>query len=438
MIVAVGLTTAAVAVVAHALVPGLPWAAAIALGAIVAPPDAVAATAVLRPLRPPQRILGILEGESLLNDASALLIYRLAVGAVAAGGFSVQAVAPTFLLAVLGSLIAGPALGWLVQRLLERVQHIPTAIILTFVSTFSVWLVAEHVGLSGVLTTVCFAMTLARTAPARTPARIRIPTNAVWATVVFALNIFAFIFIGLQIRPIIVELAPPAREQYLLVAGAVLATVIVVRIVWHMSFNAVIRWRDRRHGFHPPRPMLQPTVGSGHGDLLGGHARHRHAGGSAGAARGLSGARPDRADGVLWWCLGTLLIQGLTLKALLRALNLHDGDPVARRRACRAPAHAGGRLRAAARRRLARRGAGAQGTQDSPGPAASPRRPAREPSAPSTTPPTAPRCKPRVEVLLAMRDSGDIGDDAFHTLENDLDWMEVSDPLRAANADATE
>src|SRR5262245_26646680 len=252
VVFAVALTTAAVAMVAHALVPGLPWAAAIALGAIVAPPDAVAATAVLRPLRPPQRILGILEGESLLNDASALLIYRLAVGAVVAGSFSVQAVAPTFLLAVLGSLVAGPALGWLVQRLLERVQHIPTAIILTFVSAISVWLLAEHAGLSGVLTTVCFAMTLGRTAPARTPARIRIPTNAVWATVVFALNIFAFIFIGLQIRPIIVELAPPAREHYLLVAGAVLATVIGVRIVWHMSFNAVIRWRDRRYGFNPP------------------------------------------------------------------------------------------------------------------------------------------------------------------------------------------
>ena len=113
--------------------------------------------------------------------------------------------APTFLLAVLGSLIAGPALGWLMQRLIERVQHIPTAIILQFVSTFSVWLLAEHIGLSGVLTTVCFAMTLARTAPARTPARIRIPTNAVWATVMFALNIFAFIFIGLQIRPILVD-----------------------------------------------------------------------------------------------------------------------------------------------------------------------------------------------------------------------------------------
>src|SRR3954470_21756898 len=85
---AVCLTTAAVAVVVHTLIPSIPWAAAIVLGAVVAPPDAVAATAVLRPLRPPQRLLTILEGESLLNDASALLIYRLAIGAVAAGGFS--------------------------------------------------------------------------------------------------------------------------------------------------------------------------------------------------------------------------------------------------------------------------------------------------------------------------------------------------------------
>src|SRR4051794_23666797 len=111
VVFAVGLTTAAVAVVAHSFVPAMPWAAAIALGAIVAPPDAVAATAVLRPLRPPHRILTILEGESLLNDASALLIYRVAVGAVAASGFSLGGLAPTFLFAVVGSLVAGIALG---------------------------------------------------------------------------------------------------------------------------------------------------------------------------------------------------------------------------------------------------------------------------------------------------------------------------------------
>src|SRR5438132_6378860 len=162
----VGLTTIAVAAVARTLMPAMPWAAAIALGAVVAPPDAAAATAVLRQLRPPQRLLTVLEGESLLNDASALLIYRLAVGAVAANGFSIAAVAPTFLLAVAGSLVAGPALGWLTLRVMERIQHVPTAIILQFVIAFSVWMLAEHVGLSGVLTTVCFAMTVARTSPA--------------------------------------------------------------------------------------------------------------------------------------------------------------------------------------------------------------------------------------------------------------------------------
>src|SRR5712671_183740 len=140
VVFAVGFTTAAVAFVAHALIPAIPWAAAIALGAVVAPPDAVAATAVLRQLRPPHRLLTILEGESLLNDASALLIYRLAVGTAAAGSFSIGSVAPTFLIAVVGSLVVGPALGWAVLRVLSRVQHVPTAIILQFVTTFAVWL----------------------------------------------------------------------------------------------------------------------------------------------------------------------------------------------------------------------------------------------------------------------------------------------------------
>ena len=130
VVFAVGLTTAAVALVVHLLVPAMPWAAAIAAGAIVAPPDAVAATAVLRPMRPPHRILTVLEGESLLNDASALIIYRLAVTAVAANGFSIGAVAPTFLFAVAGSVIVGPLLGSLLMRVMERVQHIPTATIL--------------------------------------------------------------------------------------------------------------------------------------------------------------------------------------------------------------------------------------------------------------------------------------------------------------------
>src|SRR6187200_1884180 len=164
VVCAVTLTTAAVAVVVRTLLPEVPWAPAIVLGAVVAPPDAAAATAVLRQLHPPHRILTILEGESLLNDASALLIYRLAVGAVAANGFSIGAVAPTFLFAVIGSIVIGPALGWITLRTMARIEHVPTSIILQFVTTLGVWIFAEHIGLSGVLTMVCYAITVARSA----------------------------------------------------------------------------------------------------------------------------------------------------------------------------------------------------------------------------------------------------------------------------------
>ena len=298
VVVAVGLTTAAVAVVARMLIPDLPWAAAIALGAVVAPPDAVAATAVLRPLRPPHRITTILEGESLLNDATALLIYRLAIGAVAANSFSVADVAPAFVIGVVGALIAGPALGWLSLKLLDRVQHVPTAIILQFVTTFGVWLLAEHLGLSAVLTTVCYAMMVAQTAPERIPARIRIPAYAVWETVVFALNILAFIFIGLQMRPILATLEQAERGRYFVVAGAVLVTVIVVRFAWHMTFNAVIRWRAPAGGVQSAAADAAADGGQRPADFVGRHARHCVSRRRIGVAAGVSVSRPDRADGV--------------------------------------------------------------------------------------------------------------------------------------------
>src|SRR5262245_10123843 len=207
-VVSVGLTTAAVAWVVHALVPTIPWAAAIAVGAIVSPPDATAATAVLRHVRPPHRILTILEGESLLNDASALLIYRLALGALAANAFSIGHVAPAFLMAVGGSLVAGPLAAALVLRLLPNVRDVPTSIILQFISTFGVWILAERIGLSGILTMVSYAVTVSRRAPELTPARIRIPSYAVWETVVFVLNVLAFAFIGLPIPAILGVLGP--------------------------------------------------------------------------------------------------------------------------------------------------------------------------------------------------------------------------------------
>src|SRR5881409_3900836 len=176
---------------------------------------------------------------------------------------------------------------------------------------------------------VSFAIAAARTAPARTPARIRIPTYAVWETVVFVLNILAFIFIGLQIRPILESLEATDRGRYAVVAGAVLLTVMVVRLAWHMSFNTVVRTRHRRRGFHPPRPMLRPTIGSG---LIISWAGMRGIL-SLAAAMALPPVFPYRDLIVLTAfsvVVGTLLIQGLTLKPLLRALDLYDDDPVGR------------------------------------------------------------------------------------------------------------
>jgi CPA1 family monovalent cation:H+ antiporter len=377
---------------------------------------------VLRQLRPPHRILTILEGESLLNDAAALIIFRLATEAVAGKSFSLAEVAPNFFIAIVGSLITGPVLGWLFLRISRRVQHTPTAIILQFVGAFGVWILADRLGLSGVLTMVCFAITVARTAPEQTPARIRIPSYAVWDTVVFAMNILAFIFIGLQLRPILESLEPSARGRYFGIAAAVLVTVIVVRITWHMSFNAVIRWRDRRFGFHPPRPMLRPTVGSG---LVISWAGMRGIL-SLAAAMALPPTFPFR--GLIVFTafsvvLGTLLIHGLTLKPLLRVLDLRDEDPV------------GQELNAARERALR---AGLATFEDDRSPLAEAVReefiihlaPGWEQASDGKHSVHAEIHRAALQAarqaILAMRADNEIGDDAFHLMEEELDWLEMA------------
>lgn len=421
---AVGLTTVAAAWVARLFVPEMPWAAAVALGAIVAPPDAAAATAVLRQVRPPHRILTILEGESLLNDASALLIYRLAVGAASAHMFSIAGVAPAFLLAVAGSLIAGPLLARLFLPVTERVADPPSAIMLQFIGTFGVWILAERLGLSGVLTVVCFAIAIARRAPEMTPARLRVPSYAVWETAVFVLNVLAFVLIGLQIRPILESLAPETRVHYLIVASTVLAAVIAVRFAWVLSARALGALRIRVQGYHPPRPMQPPTFG---GAVLIAWCGMRGVV-SLAAALALPAAFPFR-DLIVFIAfsvvLGTLVLQGLTLTPLLKWLDLRDDDPVGREVAvARAEA-----LQAAltsldhdtspSARRLRReyaallRGAVAG------------RREGREQG-------QAVRDLRRRALaaarhrLAVLRDTDVIGDDAFHRLEEELDWLEMS------------
>src|SRR4051812_40409204 len=423
VLIAVMLTTLAVACVARGLVSDMPWAAAIALGAIVAPPDASAAITILRQARLPHRLAKILEGEGLLNDATALLIYRVAVGAAASGGVTLGQVLGTFAISVPASLIAGYVLGRISRRILSLHRDAPMAIISQFCSTFAVWILADEIGLSAILTLVVYAVTVAWTAPIRTPARIRVPAYAVWETAVFVLNVLAFVLIGMQVGPIFERLDLWQRLHYGLFALAVLATVIIVRIVWAMAYNTVIRAHIARHGFHPPRPMLRPSVGSG---LVISWTGMRGIVTLA-AAFALPEGFPHR-DLILLtaFCvvLGTMVIQGLTLRPLIERLNFDEEDPVAREVAqARVAAY-----RAALttldgdssdeakllRKELSRLLVQAEGSQDGmsfEGPLDSLRLRGIAVARRTT---------------YELRISGEIGDDAYHVLEEEFDWAEMS------------
>jgi Na+/H+ antiporter len=423
--VAVGLTTAAVAVLVHWLLPDMPWSAAIALGAIVAPPDAAAATAVLRQVNLPYRILKILEGESLLNDASALLIYRVAVGAAAVQHFRWSEFAPSIVLALAGSLVAGYLFARISTKLTQRITDAPSAIIVQFAGTFTVWIVAEHIGLSGILTIVAYAITIARTAPARIPARLRVPSYAVWDTAVFVLNVLAFMLIGMQLRPIWERLDELVRLEYCAIAAGVLATVIFTRIAWVIIYGATLRLLIARGIFHPGRSTAAPTVESG---IVVSWCGMRGIVTLA-AAYALPEGFPYR-DLILLTAfavvLGSLVIQGLTLRPLILALRLKDENPVAaevaraRAVAYRAaldeidgdPSEEAEMLRLEYRALLLR----AEGNPD---------------GGVSTGELPADPLRRRAinaarRAILTLRQSETIGDDAFHQLEEEFDWAELS------------
>jgi NhaP-type Na+/H+ or K+/H+ antiporter len=251
---AVALTIVVVSIVARLLVPAMPWAAAIALGAIVAPPDAAAATTVLKALRPPNRLLVILEGESLFNDASALLIYRLAVGASVTGLLSGWSVVPTLLVVTVGSVVLALVLSRITIFATARITDVPTAVVVQFCGAFLVWILAEQLHLSGIITVVVFAMAASRRAPEIMPARIRIPAFAVWEVAVFVLNVLAFTLVGFQLRSIVARMAPGTGGEFARFAGVVAIAVILARITWVSGAAAFSRWRCRPRSDGKPGP----------------------------------------------------------------------------------------------------------------------------------------------------------------------------------------
>jgi monovalent cation/hydrogen antiporter len=334
---AVALTVVVVAVVARLLVPGMPWAVAVALGAIVAPPDAAAATAVLKQLRPPHRLLVILEGESLFNDASALLIYRLAVGVVLAGALSPAAVVPLLLVVTVGSVLLGWALSRVFVPLSARIQDVAIAVVVQFCATFAVWMIAERLRLSGILTVVVFAMASARRAAEVIPARVRIPSYAVWEFAVFVLNVLAFILVGFQLKAILGRIDRATLAEYAGVGAAVCLATILARIAWVSGAAAVDRWRCRpaREGAAGRRDAVGLTRG---GAAVVGWCGMRGivtlATALALPAGGPDGAAFPHRDLLLFTAfsvvLGTLVVQGMTLRPLLGLLRLEDDGAVER------------------------------------------------------------------------------------------------------------
>jgi CPA1 family monovalent cation:H+ antiporter len=422
VLVAVGLTTVAAAFTARLLFPDMPWGAAVALGALLAPPDAVAALAVLAQVNPPHRIRKILEGESLLNDASALLIYRLAVGAVAAGGFDVPQAVPTFAIVVIGSAAAGWLLVWPVGLLIRSIEDAPSSVIFQFATTFGIWLLAERLGLSGVVTIAVFAMTVARRSGWAMPAHLRIPSFAIWESATVVLNVLAFTLIGLQIRPILEPLSSEERGRYLVAAAIILGSVIAVRLLWVMTFNMLVQLKNRMLGFQVARSsMTAPTTKGG---LVIGWAGMRGIVTLA-AAMALPAGFPYRdfiqlAAFVV--VLGTLVIQGVTLRPLLNFLRLprdeiiHTELHLARKIALKASLEELQANETPAARRLSLEYEEAL-TQARGG---------RDPRD------RADNALRRQTVAVAraaiydLREAGTIGDDAYRRIEEELDWLELS------------
>jgi Na+/H+ antiporter len=324
---AVAVTTAAVALVARWLVPAMPWPVAVALGAAVAPPDAAAATAVLKEVRLPHRLVSILEDESLLNDASALLIYRLAVGAaVAHTGNDTIAVASTLAFVLFGSVAMGALFAFAYGSIVNRFSDVPSSIVMQFIGAFGAWILADRLGLSGVLVVVTFAVVLSRRSSIRLPAAVRVPSYAVWDLAVFVLNALAFILAGLQLGPIMDRLDRAHHVHYVAFATAILVTVLLARTGWVFTYNLALRLVHRVFGTSSSLPPPPPFKNS----LLVSWCGMRGIVTLA-AALALPDAFPYRDLIVLTAfavVLGTLVVQGLTLRTLVMMLGLDDDSPV--------------------------------------------------------------------------------------------------------------
>jgi Na+/H+ antiporter len=318
-------TTLTVAAVAHTFIDGLSWPVAFVLGAIVAPTDAVAATAIAARLGLPRRLVALIEGESLINDATALVAYRFAVAAVLTGSFSLWNATWHFVLSVLGGIGIGLAAGWVIRQIRRRLDHSPTEIAIALFSGYFAYLPAEAAGVSAVLAAVTVGIYVGWHTPELTTVQTRLQGDAVWEILVFMLNALLFALIGLQLRPILDGLSGHSTGQLIAYAVIVSATVILTRMVWVYPSAYLPRFLFRRVRERDPYPPWQAPTLIGWAGLRGAV--------SLAAALALplttdaGDPFPDRQLVIyLAFCviLATLVLQGLTLPLLIRLLGLED------------------------------------------------------------------------------------------------------------------
>jgi CPA1 family monovalent cation:H+ antiporter len=316
-------TTFAVAAVAHLLVPGLSWEEAIVLGAVLGPTDPVAATAIAGRVGAPQRIVTILEGESLINDSTALIAFKFAVAAATTGTFSLVNAGGDFVLGVSGGVLIGLAVGWAVAEIRRRIDDVPTEAVLSLVTAYFAYLPADALGASGVIAAVTAGVYLGWNAPHLTTAETRMQLYGVWEILVFVLNGMLFVLIGLQLPTIIDGLQGQTTGELALDVVAVALTVMLVRAVWVYPLSYLPRRLSRRVRREDPLPPWRDTTIIAFTGMRGAV--------SLAAALSIPTSVPGR-DLILFLVFTTIVwtvcLEGLSLPWIIRRLGVRDDGSV--------------------------------------------------------------------------------------------------------------
>ncbi|PPQ38012.1 Na+/H+ antiporter [Rhodopila globiformis] len=318
---AVVFTTAAVGIVTHAVLPSLPWAACFALGAIVSPPDAVAAAAVLEHVHLPRRVVTLLEGESLVNDASGLVLYRFSVAAALTGAFSLAQAAESFVLLAVGGVAAGVVIGYLGSLLLGRLRDPNLATVSSFLLGWGAYIGAEALSVSGVLATVACGLIVGWRQHETLTAETRVAARATWGLVTFVLESLIFILIGLSLRGVLARLDGVSALPLLWPIGAIIGVVILSRFAWVLPSAYLLRLLIppiRRRDPYPPLAIPVVISWAGMRGVV-----------SLAAALALPERFPGRdfiIAATFAVILVTVLLQGATLAPLIRLLRLERFD----------------------------------------------------------------------------------------------------------------